>query len=308
MSLLAFLALASALDEPTTRASLRDDVGAYFSADDYPPEALRNEEQGTVAFRLDVTATGAITGCSVTKSSGSAPLDAATCRIMTERPRFVPARNKQGTAVAGTFEGRIRWLLPDDPPDTPPPTTSLRAINNIWEVTADGRQRSCRRELVFEAGDRINADICLPLDTKFVAATAAYLQAPAEAILTIRLENRWLLDPVLPFSAPPLQGGQLLARGEGSYRLNADLSVRDCAEGRFSARFTWKTRPCFRKSFAGDVPLTTTELRLEVQWVVSRGPDTERPAQMPMMVKADGQILPLNIRRLQGKEDGPEPR
>jgi hypothetical protein len=47
---------------------------------------------------------------------------------------------------------------------------------------------------------------------------------------------------------------------------------------------------------------------MEVQWVVSQGADTERPLQMPSIVRADGKIYSLNIRRLEGKEEGAEPR
>jgi TonB family protein len=308
MLLLSLLALTSAADRPAHRARPESPLESYFQDDDYPAEAIRNEEQGTVVFALQISLTGAVTACSVARSSGSALLDSATCRLMTERIRFTPARTSKGRAVADTFKERVRWSLPASSPDIPPSTTLLRAINNVWEVNADGRQRSCRRELIFEAGDRINADVCAALDTKFVAAAAAYLGASPEQVLTLRLENRWLIDPVLPFPAPPLHHGELLARGEGSYRLNEDLSVSDCVEGRFAARLDWKPRPCFRNSFEGDVPPGTRDLRMEVQWVVSQGADTERPLQMPSIVRADGKIYSLNIRRLEGKEEGAEPR
>jgi protein TonB len=281
-------------------------LASYLSDDDYPAEAIRKGEQGLVAFRLEVSASGAVSGCTVELSSGSALLDASTCNILSERARFTPARDGSGRAVADSVTGRIRWALPEA--GGPPLGTSLRGVTNVWEVTADGRERSCRTELGFEAGERINMPRCNALNVKFVRAAAAYLQARPEEILTVRLENRWLLDPVLPFPAPPVHRGQLLARGEGDYRLNEDLSVRDCVEGRFSARFSWRTAPCFRKGFAEQVPADTRSLRMEVQWVVSRGPDTERPSVLPSFVSADGKfVVPVEARRRDEKEGGADP-
>jgi TonB family protein len=293
MLLLLSHALAFAVVEPASRARIEGSISAILSDDDYPIEAIRKQEQGTVAFRLEISETGKVASCSVTESSGSKLIDETTCRIMSERARFNPARDARGRAVADSFNSRIVWRLPDSPPGTPL-QTALRAINNVWEVTADGRQRSCRRERVFEGGEQLNIGECNKLNLKFVAAAATYLRARPEEILTIRLENRWLLDPVLPFPPVPAHRGEILSRGEGDYRLNDDLTVRDCSEGRFSARFDWLPAPCFRKDFADEVPAATGGLRMEVQWVVSRGPDTERPAQMPSLVAADGtMVLPL---------------
>lgn len=293
MLLLIAHALALSAIEPAVRTRMEGRIPAILSDDDYPVEAIRKREQGTVGFRLEILKTGAIASCSINDSSGSKLIDETTCRIMSERARFNPARDARGRAVADSFNSRIVWRLPDSPPGTPL-ETALRAIHNVWEVTADGRQRSCRRERVFEGGEQLNIGECNKLNREFVAAAANYLRARPEEILTVRLENRWLLDPVLPFPAVPAHRGEILSRGEGDYRLNDDLTVRDCVEGRFAARFDWLPAPCFRRDFADEVPAATRGLRMEVRWVVSRGPDTERPAQMPSLVTADGtMVLPL---------------
>lgn len=85
----------------------------WLSSDDYPAAALRAEEQGTVAVWLDIGTDGRVTGCTISSSSGSASLDAATCRIFRSRGRFRPARNPAGEAVPGAVRERIRWALPD---------------------------------------------------------------------------------------------------------------------------------------------------------------------------------------------------
>ena len=82
------------------------------SGDDYPAAALRAEAQGTVRYRLEIGANGRVTNCAVTGSSGSIPLDQATCRIVRVRARFAPARDSQGNAVPDAREGHMIWRLP----------------------------------------------------------------------------------------------------------------------------------------------------------------------------------------------------
>jgi TonB family protein len=102
----------------------RANLGAYFSADDYPAAALRANEQGTTEFRLTIGPNGRVAACEVSRSSGSAALDQATCRILRSRARYTPARDSRGNPTTGGDFGRVSWRLP--PPD-PTPDESLRA-------------------------------------------------------------------------------------------------------------------------------------------------------------------------------------
>jgi TonB family protein len=86
---------------------------SYFSEDDYPARAARENQEGTVAFRLDVDSAGNVATCTVTGSSGSPALDQATCRILRSRPHFVPARMADGSFAADSVRGRVRWRLPE---------------------------------------------------------------------------------------------------------------------------------------------------------------------------------------------------
>jgi len=86
---------------------------SWFSSDDYPPAAMRAEQEGTVAVRLNVEATGRVSNCTIVSSSGSVALDAATCRIFRSRARFNPARDSEGRAIASVHGDRVRWVLPD---------------------------------------------------------------------------------------------------------------------------------------------------------------------------------------------------
>jgi protein TonB len=94
-------------------AHAKANLASYFSDDDYPAAAQRAEEHGTTGFRLSVGANGRVSGCSVTSSSGSSSLDSATCRLLTARARFTPARDSSGNATTDTVVGRITWKLPE---------------------------------------------------------------------------------------------------------------------------------------------------------------------------------------------------
>ncbi|HYI41827.1 MAG TPA: TonB family protein [Allosphingosinicella sp.] len=112
--LFGFASVAAAAVDPPVRARSAGTLATLFSDQDYPLDAVRNREQGAVAFRLTVGPDGRPAGCSITASSGSASLDSSTCRLLTERARFQPARDSGGKAVADSIDGRIIWRLPDD--------------------------------------------------------------------------------------------------------------------------------------------------------------------------------------------------
>lgn len=288
--------LAAAALQPVTAATAEPNIASFISDDDYPASAIRNEEQGTVAFAVDVTPQGAVAGCRVEKSSGSEALDGTTCRIITERARFKPARDSRNRAVADVFKGRIMWRLPEPQPGENPFSGMRRQVNNVWEVTAAGAERSCRRELVFDGNERFDVGTCLLLDRNFVLAAAARLGARPEEILTIRLENHWQPDPAKPLPAHQQHLGEVFVRGVGTYSLDGEQVVSGCEAGPLEARIDWRPAPCFRKTFADDVPKGTTSVRMAVQWVVSRGPDTQRPKVLPRFVDASGKETPVTIR------------
>jgi len=119
--------------EPITGSSARlgSRINLYYTADDYPMRAVREEAQGVVSFRLTVLPTGRVGTCTITASSGSAVLDAATCRILTSRLRYTPAR--PGGPIAGTDLGWVRYVItpglrrppPLDVQPAPPPYVSF---------------------------------------------------------------------------------------------------------------------------------------------------------------------------------------
>lgn len=100
---------------PPQRA--RANLNSYFSEDDYPALALRGYHEGTVGFSLRISTSGRVSACQVTASSGSGPLDAATCRILRSRARYTPARDWAGNPAEGRDSGRVTWRLGGGPYD-----------------------------------------------------------------------------------------------------------------------------------------------------------------------------------------------
>jgi TonB family protein len=80
--------------------------------EDYPDEAIRNNEAGTVVALLKVGADGVATGCAIVDSSGSKTLDNQTCAIFGRRARYDPAIDATGKPVIGLAAVRIRWVMP----------------------------------------------------------------------------------------------------------------------------------------------------------------------------------------------------
>lgn len=83
---------------------------------DYPRSALEARLSGTVFLRFVVAPSGRVSECTVTRSSGSAALDAATCRLIRERFRYRPARDAEGRPIAEVIRGQHDWELGPEPP------------------------------------------------------------------------------------------------------------------------------------------------------------------------------------------------
>jgi protein TonB len=106
---------------PPQRPSFIDPVAAkpkgnpasWVTDADYRSRWIREEMSGTARFTLSIDASGRVGECTITRSSGHAELDAATCRLIERRARFEPARDPEGNAVAGSYSNAINWKIPD---------------------------------------------------------------------------------------------------------------------------------------------------------------------------------------------------
>ena len=95
----------------TKAQSVKGTLQGLISSDDYPQDAIRNEEEGRTTVRLEIGTTGRITNCSVISSSGSRSLDNTTCRLLTSRARFSPAKLSNGQPTTDSITQTIVWRL-----------------------------------------------------------------------------------------------------------------------------------------------------------------------------------------------------
>jgi TonB family protein len=86
---------------------------SWLNPNDYPAAAMRYAMTGITAFTLTVDATGKPSRCLIVQSSGFDILDTATCQRLMTNARFAPSRNRAGKPVERTYNGRVRWVLPE---------------------------------------------------------------------------------------------------------------------------------------------------------------------------------------------------
>lgn len=85
-------------------------IRGRLSPSDLPPDLIQGNG-GTVSVRYDVAINGSVSGCRVMASSGSAELDGLTCRLIEQRFRFAPARDRQGRPFPSTIEEDHSWEI-----------------------------------------------------------------------------------------------------------------------------------------------------------------------------------------------------
>lgn len=93
------------------RPSPRRSLAQLVTFEDYPSQALRNNDQGTVSYELLVGSDGRVQSCRIVRSSGSALLDQTTCRIIQQRGRFNPATDVDGSPIVANFSGQSEWRI-----------------------------------------------------------------------------------------------------------------------------------------------------------------------------------------------------
>jgi TonB family protein len=90
-------------------------VAGEIDNDDLPPAERVKKDKRKVAIRYTITADGRVTGCTISRSSGSGSLDALACKLAEERFQYSPARKADGERVAATAGREIDWASPPTP-------------------------------------------------------------------------------------------------------------------------------------------------------------------------------------------------
>ena len=84
---------------------------ALFSTNDYPSQAIMQEQSGMTSVVLLIDEAGKAVECMIDGTSGIAVLDAKTCIIVRSRGKFTAAIGEDGKPVRSHFVTRIRWEL-----------------------------------------------------------------------------------------------------------------------------------------------------------------------------------------------------
>lgn len=92
----------------------------------YPAGAAEAGIGGTVSVRYYVETDGHVSDCDVTRSSGNAELDAATCGFIVRRFRFRPARDSRGRPVPAAIIENHSWEIEQSVEEAPPPRPKRR--------------------------------------------------------------------------------------------------------------------------------------------------------------------------------------
>lgn len=93
---------------------------------DYPRAVGDNGIGGMVSVIYTIEPDGRATECRVTRSSGNGQLDATTCRLIEERFRFEPSRDRNRRPVRSRMVQDHYWEVEDLPPDPQEPPRRRR--------------------------------------------------------------------------------------------------------------------------------------------------------------------------------------
>ncbi len=90
-----------------------NDASRWVTDNDYRSSWIRRGYSGKASFSLEVSTSGRVTNCSITRSTGHSALDTATCSLIAKRARFDPAMDASGAPTAGVYTSSINWQLPN---------------------------------------------------------------------------------------------------------------------------------------------------------------------------------------------------
>ena len=104
--------------DPVAMANLRSrptpvgNPGTWISPDDYPKDALRNEQSAVVAFRLMIDSDGKVSGCKIANLNHDEGFSKLTCELLSKRARFNAAIDANGNPTPSYFISRAIWAVP----------------------------------------------------------------------------------------------------------------------------------------------------------------------------------------------------
>ena len=88
------------------------DVRTLFNESDYPSSMMDAGRQAKVIALLEVAPNGSVASCKAQELEGDRMFEIATCKILSKRAKFVPARDSSGRAVRSYYlSPPVRFVL-----------------------------------------------------------------------------------------------------------------------------------------------------------------------------------------------------
>jgi protein TonB len=87
-------------------------IREWYTFNDYPMDAINDDEQGFVTVAFTISVDGNMTDCRAIRSSGYRRLDAVPCRILTRRAKFKPAIDSEGRPRATKGTTSMTFSMP----------------------------------------------------------------------------------------------------------------------------------------------------------------------------------------------------
>lgn len=99
------------VQDKITRSAWTPNIVAWFSAGDYPTDALRQGQESEVKFQLVIDATGKVARCTAISPYDAPLFKTAVCNALKQRGRFAPAELADGTKVASYYTNTVTFRL-----------------------------------------------------------------------------------------------------------------------------------------------------------------------------------------------------
>jgi len=87
-----------------------EQIAGEITSRDYPRHLRDAGVGGVVGLSFRVEATGRVSQCRVTQSSGVPELDALTCHLIIQRFRYRPSTDRYGRPIPDTVDGEHEWI------------------------------------------------------------------------------------------------------------------------------------------------------------------------------------------------------
>jgi protein TonB len=210
---------AAAAQEPLTRVAEPDiKRGATITADDYPDDSLRKDEQGMTTVEYVVDESGAVRpgSCRTTATSRYRRLDERSCEIIEKRFRFKPAL-LNGKPVPETRSQTIFWRLPGNLPSYQMGDIALRRAHAVGACLLTKDRALAERIVDAPPGSEAQAAATKAFNGVRLGCWSKYdkLTLPplllAASIAEHAVEGHFILSQpvklVAPDAAPPPQNG-----------------------------------------------------------------------------------------------------